>query len=108
GAFDFEGSDAIAGGFDDVVGAADEPEVAVGVAAGDVAGEVEIAAETGGVFLGVFPVFLEQTEGAMGLDAKGQLAFAARGKNAQVMVEDLHVVTGSRVAHGADADFAAG
>ena len=40
-AFQFERADAVAAGFEDVVGAADIGEIAIGVAGGDVAGAVE-------------------------------------------------------------------
>ena len=44
GAFDLERPDAIAGAFDDVVGAALEPEIAVGVATAEIAGAGPAAA----------------------------------------------------------------
>ena len=44
-ALDLERSDEVAGGLDHVVGAADEPQPAVGVAAGDVTGEVPATGE---------------------------------------------------------------
>jgi hypothetical protein len=47
GALDLERADQVAGGLDDVVGASDEPEVAVGVASGEVAGEVPAVVEAG-------------------------------------------------------------
>jgi len=58
---DLERADAVARGLDDVVVAADEPEVAVRVPVGAIAREVVAVAE--GVLVGfaVLPVFLEQT-----------------------------------------------
>ena len=50
-ALDLERADQVAGGLDHVVGAADEPEVAVGVAPGEVAGEVPAAGEAVAVAL---------------------------------------------------------
>ena len=44
-ALDLERADQMAGGLDDVVGAPDEPEVAVGVALRQVAGQVKVAGE---------------------------------------------------------------
>jgi hypothetical protein len=44
-ALDLEGADQVAGGLDDVVGAPDEPEVAVGIALGEIAGQIPFAGE---------------------------------------------------------------
>ena len=50
-ALDLERTDEVAGGLDHVVGAADEPQPPVGVAAGDVSGEVPATGEARGVAL---------------------------------------------------------
>src|SRR3989304_4589930 len=59
GALDLERADEVAGGVDDVVGTADKPEVAVGVAAGAVAGDVPAVAEARLVQPAVVPVGTE-------------------------------------------------
>ena len=59
-ALDLERADAVAGRDDDVVGAADEPEVAVLVAARAVAGQVPLAAPARRGLLGVLPVLEEE------------------------------------------------
>src|SRR5439155_15145086 len=59
-ALDLEGPDAIASGDDDVVRAADEPEIAVLVALGAVARQVPLTAAAGTRLLGVLPVFAKE------------------------------------------------
>src|SRR6059036_4317476 len=53
--------DAVAEALEQVVPAAEEPEVAVGVAARVVAGEEPVAVEAGGRFLGLVPVAEHET-----------------------------------------------
>ena len=103
--FDFGGSDAVAGGIDDVIGAADEVEEAVGVAVAGVAGEVVIADDAAGGFLGIFPVFGIESDGALGFDANGDLAGFSVGQFAAVIIDDGDLEAGGRLAHGAGGGF---
>lgn len=56
GGFDFDGREAVAEGFDDVIGATVEPEVAVFVNGGAVTADKPVAARDGGVFFGSVPI----------------------------------------------------
>ena len=89
-ALDLERADQVAGRLDDVVGAPDEPEPAVGVAADDVAGEVPAVGEARSVALVVVQVAAEHRRppgaqrelavdvGTRDLDAPGPSRTAAR------------------------------
>ena len=105
GALYLEGADAVAGGDDDVVGAADEPEVAVLVAGGAVAGDVPFATPGRGRRLGILPVLEKHRRcGA----AQREIAHLARRALAATVVDDAQLVPGERLAHRARTDRQAG
>lgn len=108
GAFDFEGSDAIPGTFNDIVLPADEPEIGVGVTDGAVAGEVEGAAELLLHLGGIAPVLREEAEGAVGLEANSDFALVSRGHLLEVFVDEADVHVGDGATHGAWKDGLAG
>ena len=103
GALDLEGADAVGRRGDDVVVAALEPEVAVGVAPRLVTGGVPAVAEALRGRLGVAVVAVKEADGTLRLVADGDVADAVVGRPAAVLVEDLDVVAGYRLAHRARA-----
>src|SRR5262249_34139973 len=84
-ALDLEWRDAVAARLDDVVVAALEPEVAVGVAAQYVAGIVPRPAENLGRSLRLAPVLLHHAR--MAVAAHAQDAFLTIGHRLQIVVE---------------------
>ena len=53
-ALDLEGTDEVTGGLDHVIGAPDEPVVPVGIAAREIAGEIEAVGEALAIARGLF------------------------------------------------------
>jgi hypothetical protein len=100
-ALDLERPDAVAGGDDDVVGASDEPQIAVLVAPGAVAGDVPFAAPRGRGLLRVLPVLAEERRGRV---AERQVADLARLDLRARLVDDADVVAGKRLPHRSRAD----
>ena len=104
-ALDLVGRDAVAESLDDVVLAAQEPDVAVRVVARVVAGEEPAAVlERLGGFLGQVPVAQEQAR-IVGRDADHAL-LAGRRLIERLGVEQPHVVAGLREARADRADGA--
>src|SRR5579883_3240997 len=68
-AFDLEGANAVAGADDDIVGASHEPEVAVLVLVGAIAGDVPVAANAGVGGFRIAPVLFEHPRRAVRLHA---------------------------------------
>ena len=108
GAFDFEGADAVAGAFDDIVFSTDEPEIAGLITRGTVACEVPITGKLAGGFCGTSPVFAEEAEWAIGGDTEGDFTFGAGWNFAVMVIQDGDVVAGGGDAHGTGDDRAAG
>ena len=80
---DLERADAVRGRDDDVVGAADEPEVAVLVLRRAVAREVPAVVEHLGVGVVVAPVALHQADRPLGLGRERDVALLARARAAR-------------------------
>src|SRR6266542_1902906 len=106
-AFDFEWPDAVAGTLDHVIAAAHKPVVALRVAHGPVASQIPIASKAGRVFVRVPPVFLEQAERPLRLNAHRQFAFLTVGPFIQVIVEQRHGESRGWFAHRSGTDFVA-
>src|SRR5207245_4901713 len=96
-----EGAYAVAGGDDEVVGAADEPEVAVGVPSRPIAREVPFAAPAGRRLLGVLPVLAEERRRVA---AEREVAHLAGRQLRGVLADDAQIVARERLPHGAGAD----
>src|SRR3954467_8560852 len=99
--FDLGGADAIAGRRDDIVLAADVPEIAVLVLHAEIAGEQKFA----GIFFrggfGVAPVF---DHGAWAWLAHADDSALSARQFLALIVDDAHVETGRRLAHRAGPD----
>lgn len=104
GRFDFEGSDAVAAGFDDVVIAADEPEVAVVVLVALVSCIVIVASEDTLHDVFVFPIFFEEAWWADVADVEGDVAGLAGLELVALIVHDPDVVAGCGFADAAVLD----
>src|SRR5712691_9605806 len=100
-ALDLEGPDAIASGDDDVVRAADEPEIAVLVALGAVARQVPLTAAAGTGLLGVLPV--PAKEGRR-LSAQGEIANLPRRQLLARLPDDAEIVAREGLPHRARPD----
>src|SRR5262249_58575711 len=96
-----EGADPISRRDDDVVGPADEPEIAVLVAAGTVACQVPLAAPASGASFRILPVLEEQRRRP---PAQREVTHLARVELAAVVADDAPVVPRERLAHGAGTD----
>src|SRR5207245_7852131 len=90
-ALDLEGRDPLAGDLEQVVGAAEEAEGAVGLLERLVAGHEPLAAEGAPRRLGALPV-----AGGDAAAADAQLAGLARRHRRAALVHHLHLVTGHR------------
>src|SRR5581483_5823954 len=104
-AFDLERSNPIAGRDDNVVGATDEPQIAVAIAPREVAGEVPIATKRRGGLLGIFPVLQKQRWRTLGARADRKFADLVFGGFATVRPEHAQVVARKRTAHRTRLDF---
>ena len=102
-AFHLERPDAVAGGDDDIISPADEPEVAVLIFIRLVARQVPVAVERPLHSLIVLPVFGEQSYRAFRLDFDGNLPLFAHGNFAAVFVNDADGEAGHGLAHRAGA-----
>src|SRR5262249_51640152 len=100
-ALDLERADAVAGRDDHVVRAADEPEVAVVVAAGAIAGQIPLAAPARGRSGRIFPVLEEERRR---LPAQRQVADLAGRKLGAVLSDDAQVVPREGLPHGPRSD----
>ena len=103
-AFQLERADAVVAGLEHVVGAADEGDVAVGVARGGVAGAVAAVAHHFRGLLGAVLVGLHQAQRAH-RQVQRHLALVGR---MFVDVEQHHLVAGKRAPHAAGLDGLAG
>jgi len=101
GAFDLKGADEVTAGVDDIVGAADIPDVAILVAAGEVTGDVEVAAELFAVGLGALVVGAEHGAPAF---FEAEVALAAGGNRLKFFVADMDLDTMAGEAHGTRLD----
>ena len=106
--FDLEGPDAVAGGLDHVVGAADIPEVAVLIPPGHVAGVVHavVPHRVGGLLVAV--VAGEQAAGDLLVGADADLAGLAGLDLVAVGIQQVHVEQRAGLAHGAHLGGGAG
>ena len=102
-AFQFERADAVVGRFEDVVGTADEGEIALVIGEHHVAAAIEIA--IGAAELAVVALIaLHQAGGPVGAEHQRHLAFLG---DVAVAVGDLHAIARQRTAHRADLDLLA-
>src|SRR5207253_9707448 len=104
-ALHLEGADAVAGRDDDGVGAPDEPEVAVLVAAGAIAGEIPLAAPARRRLLRALPVFAEERRR---LAPQRELAHLAGRQLPPVLAGHAQVVAREGLPHRARPDREAG
>src|SRR5207247_11260095 len=104
-ALHLEGADAVAGRDDDVVGAPDEPEVAVLVTAGAIAGEIPLAAPARRRLLRALPVFAEERRRVA---PQRELAHLAGRQLLPVLADHAQVVAREGLPHRARADREAG
>src|SRR5438445_7985413 len=98
-ALDLEGPDPVAGGDDHVVGAADEPERAVTVDVGAVAGHVPVAPLADLGRRGFAPVLSEQPDGPLGLKPHGDVALRVGAQRLPFLVDHRNSHAGRRLAH---------
>ena len=96
---------AVAGGEYDVVGPPDEPQVAVGVAVGAVAREVETVPENGLGLVGLLPVLIEEYGRTVG---EGEVAGLVGRALVAFGVDDLYLAAGGGLAHRAGAHLRGG
>ena len=108
GAFHFKGADPVTGRQDYVIGAADEPEVAVFIPVGAVACHVPVAPARGGSAFGVVAILAEKSLGRLRFDAHADIPFRIRPRDVSFVVNDLQVDAGRRFAHGTGPGFYAG
>ena len=106
--FDLERPDPVARRDDHVVGSADEPEVALLVLDGAVAGEVPAVAERLGVRGVVPPVARHQADRPLGLDRERDVALLACAETRAIVIDHVDVVAGRGLAHRAGPDLQAG
>src|SRR5262249_37377422 len=100
-ALHLEWPDAIARRDDDVVGPADEPEVAILVASGAVSGQVPFATPAGCGLLRALPVLAEERRRVA--PPRPAAARPAPQRRA-VLVDHAQIVAGERLAHRTRAD----
>ena len=103
--FDFEGANAVARTFDQVIGTAHEPEESILVAGGGIAGVVDSAFED---FFGAFCVAViaaEHAEGLAFVNLDNDFADFIGAAALAVGIHDVHAVTGGGFAHGTGAGF---
>ena len=91
----------MAGSVDDIVGTADEPEVAVFVHSRRVACDVPALLEPGVVHLEILPVLVEHGRPA---GTNNQVAVLTRGHRVEVFVHDSKLHSGDGSAHRAGLD----
>src|SRR5690242_957652 len=104
-ALDLAGSDSAAGRNNEIVGAAGIPEIAVAVASGQIAGEVEVAAKRRGLFDWILPVLDHQRRGALGAYPDRDLADLTITRLDVSGAEHANVVARERTPHRACLDF---
>src|SRR5207249_2543407 len=100
-ALDLEGPDTIARGDDDVVRAADEPEIAVLVALGAVARQVPLTAAAVTRLLGVLPVFAKEGRRRT---TEGEIANLPRWQLLARLPDDAEIVAREGPPHRARPD----
>jgi len=104
-AFHLEGTDQVAGGLDHVVGASDEPKVAVAILPCQVTGQIETPREAFCISLRLAPIAAEHRGPAR---PQGQLSLLSRLLNDfdsfPASANDCGFDSGQRAAHGAGPD----
>ena len=108
GAFHLEGSDAVAGGQNHVVGSTDEPEIPILIHIGPVAREVPVALENRYRAIRLFPVFLEQSQRSVRFDPESDIALRVGRQDMAIIVDDTEIHPGRGLPHGAEPRLDAG
>src|SRR5690242_4982216 len=99
GALDLEWPNAVTSAVDDIIGPADEPEIAVLVFIRAVAGNIPITANASSAGIWIAPVFPEHPDRALRLHAHCDVPFFIWWQRHTVVVNHLDLKTGRGFAH---------
>ncbi len=99
-AFNFKGTDSVAGSQNNIIGSSDKPEIAVFIHICPVSGQVPVATVNRCSPVRLFPVFLKQPNWSFRFNTDGNISFCIGRQYSSILINDFKVDTGSRFSHG--------